>query len=352
MLAAEQKTTRVLIVDDSAIVRKILSKQLDAHPSIEVIATAPDPYIARDKIVNLNPDVLILDVEMPRMDGVTFLKKLMKYHPMPVIIFSSLTPQGSKTAVEALASGAVEVLAKPGPSYSVGDACKQLCQTILAIPKGAFPKPISTPAAPAEPAEPIEPAHLLETTHKIIAIGASTGGVQALTCVLSSLPADSPGTLVVQHMPAQFTSSFAERLNETCAVQVKEAADGDRILPGRVLIAPGGYHMVLQRSGASYYVAIKDSPPVCHQKPSVEVLFNSVAKYAGANAVGAILTGMGNDGAKGLLALREAGAHTIAQDEATSVVFGMPREAIRLSAAEAILPLEKISAALIQFART
>jgi two-component system chemotaxis response regulator CheB len=349
MLAAEQKTTKVLIVDDSAIVRKILSKQLDAHPSIEVIATAPDPYIARDKIVTLNPDVLILDVEMPRMDGVTFLKKLMKYHPMPVIIFSSLTPQGSKTAVEALASGAVEVLAKPGPSYSVGDACKQLCQTILAIPKGSFPKPVSTPAAPAAPAEP---AHLLETTHKIIAIGASTGGVQALTCVLSSMPADSPGTLVVQHMPAQFTRSFAERLNETCAVQVKEAADGDHIIPGRVLIAPGGYHMVLQRSGASYYVAIKDGPAVCHQKPSVEVLFNSVAKYAGANAVGAILTGMGNDGAKGLLALKEAGAHTIAQDEATCVVFGMPREAIRLNAAEAIIPLEKISAALIQFARS
>lgn len=348
MLAAEQKTTKVLIVDDSAIVRKILSKQLDAHPSIEVIATAPDPYIARDKIVTLNPDVLILDVEMPRMDGVTFLKKLMKYHPMPVIIFSSLTPQGSKTAVEALASGAVEVLAKPGPSYSVGDACKQLCQTILAIPKGSFPKPVSAPAAPAAPAES---AHLLETTHKIIAIGASTGGVQALTCVLSSLPADSPGTLVVQHMPAQFTRSFAERLNETCAVQVKEAADGDHIIPGRVLIAPGGYHMVLQRSGASYYVAIKDGPAVCHQKPSVEVLFNSVAKYAGANAVGAILTGMGNDGAKGLLALKEAGAHTIAQDEATCVVFGMPREAIRLNAAEAIVPLEKISAALIQFAR-
>ncbi|HOM61408.1 MAG TPA: chemotaxis response regulator protein-glutamate methylesterase [Anaerohalosphaeraceae bacterium] len=349
MLAAEQKTTKVLIVDDSAIVRKILSKQLDAHPSIEVIATAPDPYIARDKIVTLNPDVLILDVEMPRMDGVTFLKKLMKYHPMPVIIFSSLTPQGSKTAVEALASGAVEVLAKPGPSYSVGDACKQLCQTILAIPKGSFPKPVSAPAAPAAPAES---AHLLETTHKIIAIGASTGGVQALTCVLSSLPADSPGTLVVQHMPAQFTRSFAERLNETCAVQVKEAADGDHIIPGRVLIAPGGYHMVLQRSGASYYVAIKDGPAVCHQKPSVEVLFNSVAKYAGANAVGAILTGMGNDGAKGLLALKEAGAHTIAQDEATCVVFGMPREAIRLNAAEAIVPLEKISAALIQFARS
>lgn len=348
MSSATLETTKVLIVDDSAIVRKILSTQLGTHPSIEVIATAPDPYIARDKIVQLNPDVLILDVEMPRMDGVTFLKKLMKYHPMPVIIFSSLTPQGSKTAIEALASGAVEVLAKPGPSYSVGDACKQLCETILAIPKGRYPKPVSTQA---EPIQPIESASMLETTNKILAIGASTGGVQALTCVLSALPPDCPGTVVVQHMPAQFTHSFAERLNSECKVQVKEAADGDSVIPGRVLIAPGGYHMVLQRSGANYYVSIKDGPAVCHQKPSVEVLFNSVAKYAGPNAVGAILTGMGNDGAKGMLAMRQAGAHTIAQDEATCIVFGMPKEAIKLDAAEVVLPLDKIASALIQYAR-
>jgi len=279
---------------------------------------------------------------------VTFLKKLMKYHPMPVIIFSSLTPQGSKTAIEALASGAVEVLAKPGPSYSVGDACKHLCETILAIPKGRYPKPVSTQA---EPVKPLESASMLETTNKILAIGASTGGVQALTCVLSALPPDCPGTVVVQHMPAQFTHSFAERLNSECKVQVKEAADGDSVIPGRVLIAPGGYHMVLQRSGANYYVSIKDGPAVCHQKPSVEVLFNSVAKYAGPNAVGAILTGMGNDGAKGLLAMRQAGAHTIAQDEATCIVFGMPKEAIKLDAAEFVLPLDKIASALIQYAR-
>lgn len=343
------ETTKVLIVDDSAIVRKILSSQLDAHPSIEVIATAPDPYIARDKILQLNPDVLILDVEMPRMDGITFLKKLMQYHPMPVIIFSSLTPEGSKTAIEALASGAVEVLAKPGPSYSVGDACKQLCRTILSIPKGRYHKPVFTQA---EPIKPAESGSLLETTNKILAIGASTGGVQALTCVLSALPPDCPGTVVVQHMPAQFTRSFAERLNQNCRVQVKEAADGDSVIPGRVLIAPGGYHMILQRSGANYYVSIKDGPAVCHQKPSVEVLFNSVAKYAGANAVGAILTGMGNDGAKGLLAMRQAGAHTIAQDEATCIVFGMPKEAIKLNAAETVLPLEKVASALIQYAQT
>jgi two-component system chemotaxis response regulator CheB len=348
MTTASVQTTKVLIVDDSAIVRKILSRELANHPSIEVIATAPDPYIARDKIVALNPDVLILDVEMPRMDGVTFLKKLMKYHPMPVIIFSSLTPEGSKTAIEALASGAVDVLAKPGPSYSVGDACKQLCDTILAIPKGKFPK---VSIAPEAPKAPLESTNMLETTNKILAIGASTGGVQALTCVLSTLPAACPGTVVVQHMPAQFTKSFAERLNSECTVQIQEARDGDHVIPGRVLIAPGGYHMILQRSGANYYVSIKDGPAVCHQKPSVEVLFNSVAKYAGANAVGAILTGMGNDGAKGMLAMRQAGAHTIAQDEATSIVFGMPKEAIKLEAAEFILPLDKISGALIHYAQ-
>lgn len=351
MSIASVQTTKVLIVDDSAIVRKILSRELANHPSIEVIATAPDPYIARDKIINLNPDVLILDVEMPRMDGVTFLKKLMKYHPMPVIIFSSLTPEGSKTAIEALASGAVDVLAKPGPSYSVGDSCKQLCNTILSIPKGAFSKLPVVSAAPSAPKTPLESTNMIETTNKILAIGASTGGVQALTCVLSALPAACPGTVVVQHMPAQFTKSFAERLNSECTVQIQEARDGDHVIPGRVLIAPGGYHMILQRSGANYYVSIKDGPSVCHQKPSVEVLFNSVAKYAGANAVGAILTGMGNDGAKGMLAMRQAGAHTIAQDEATSIVFGMPKEAIKLEAAEVVLPLEKISAALIHFAQ-
>ncbi len=342
-------TTKVLIVDDSAIVRKILCKELGKNPSIEVVGTAPDPYIARDKIVHLNPDVLILDVEMPRMDGVTFLKKLMKHHPMPIIIFSSLTPEGSKTAIEALASGAVDVLAKPGPSYSVGDACSRLCSTILAVPKGSFYQP---PSAPAAPAQPVQASHMLETTNKILTIGASTGGVQALTCVLSALPADCPGTVVVQHMPAQFTRSFAERLNQECTVQVREARDGDHIIPGRVLIAPGGYHMVLQRSGANYYVSIKDGPAVCHQKPSVEVLFNSAAKYAGTNAVAAILTGMGNDGAKGMLSMRQAGCHTIAQDEATSIVFGMPKEAIKLEAAETVLPLDKIAAALIRFAQS
>ena len=341
---------KVLIVDDSAIVRKILTQELGRQASIEVVGAAPDPYIARDKILRLEPDVLVLDVEMPKMDGITFLKKIMAHRPMPVIIFSSLTPKGSKTAIEALASGAVEVIGKPGPSYSVGDACQALTQTIRSISRNpAAYRPV-VPLQSCGSISVAERGNLVETTHKILAIGASTGGVQALTCVLSSLPANCPGMLVVQHMPALFTKSFAERLNNECAVQVKEAEDGDRVLPGHVLIAPGGYHMLLQRSGAIYHVAVKDGPAVCRQKPSVEVMFNSVAKIAGANAVGAILTGMGDDGAEGLLAMRNAGAHTIAQDEESCIVFGMPKEAIKKGAAEVVIPLQKVAQCLIQFA--
>ncbi len=340
---------RVLIVDDSAIVRKVLSQQLSQHRGIEVVGTAPDPYIARDKIVALNPDVLTLDVEMPRMDGITFLRKLMKHHPMPVIILSSLTPQGGKMAMEAFAAGAVEVVSKPGPAYSVGEACNDLVQKIQAASRARIDRQI----APETPAQSIPTKlHMAETTNKIFAIGASTGGVQALSCVLPSLPSNAPGTLVVQHMPHNFTKSFAERLNKDCAVTVKEAQDGDHVIPGTVLIAPGGLHMLLQRSGANYYVTIKDGPSVCHQKPSVEVLFNSVAKYAGANAVGAILTGMGNDGARGLLNMRENGAFTIAQDEASSIVFGMPKEAIACGAAQKVVPLWQVTKTMIDALRT
>jgi len=338
---------RVLIVDDSAIVRKVLSQQLSQHRGIEVVGTAPDPYIARDKIVALEPDVLTLDVEMPRMDGITFLRKLMKYHPMPVIILSSLTPKGGKTAMEALAAGAVEVVSKPGPAYSVGEACNDLVQKIEAASRARIKQ-----IAAETPAQPVPATlHMAETTNKIFAIGASTGGVQALSCVLPSLPSNAPGTLVVQHMPGNFTKSFAERLNNECAMHVKEAQDGDHVIPGTVLIAPGGLHMLLQRSGASYYVTIKDGPSVCHQKPSVEVLFNSVAKYAGANAVGAILTGMGNDGAGGLLNMRENGAFTIAQDEASSIVFGMPKEAIECGAAQKVVPLRQVAKTMIDAIR-
>ena len=347
MANALQTKIKVLIVDDSAIVRKILSQQLSKHRNIEIVGTAPDPFVARDKILSLKPDVLTLDVEMPRMDGITFLRKLMKFHPMPVIILSSLTPKGGKTAMDALAAGAVEVISKPGPAYSVGEACSDLVEKI----KTASRARINKHTAPQQrQASPPERLHMAETTNKIFAIGASTGGVQALSCVLPALPANAPGTVVVQHMPANFTSSFAQRLNGECIVNVKEAEHGDHVIPGRVLIAPGGLHMLLQRSGANYFVTIKDGPSVCHQKPSVEVLFNSVAKYAGANAVGAILTGMGNDGAGGMLNMRKNGAYTIAQDEASCIVFGMPKEAIDREAAQKIVPLSQIARAMISAA--
>lgn len=347
MTTAVKTKIGVLIVDDSAIVRKILSQQLSQYRGIEILGTAPDPYIARDKIITLNPDVLTLDVEMPRMDGITFLRKLMEHHPMPVIVLSSLTPEGGKTAMEALAAGAVEVMSKPGPAYSVGDACKALVEKIKAASRARINKNITVQSRNA----PVKRLHMVETTNKIFAIGASTGGVQALSLVLSALPANAPGTLVVQHMPAQFTTSFAERLNNECEVNVKEAQDGDHVIPGHVLIAPGGLHMLLQRSGASYYVTVKDGPPVCRQKPSVEVMFHSVAKFAGTNAVGAILTGMGNDGADGLMSIRQTGAHTIAQDEASSIVFGMPKEAIERGAVEKVVPLSHIAQTLIMFAQ-
>jgi two-component system chemotaxis response regulator CheB len=336
---------KVLIVDDSAIVRKILMTQLGRHQDIEVVGTAPDPYVARDKIVALEPSVLVLDVEMPRMDGITFLRKLMKHRPMPVIIFSSLTPQGGQTAMEALSAGAVDVMCKPGASYSVGEACNLLVEKI----RGASRADVGKIVAQQDRA-PARQLFMTETTNKICAIGASTGGVQALSCVLSAFPPNAPGTVIVQHMPAKFTASFAERLNNECTVNIKEAQNGDHVIPGQVLIAPGGFQMTLERSGANYYVAVKDGAPVCRQKPSVEVLFDSVAKYAGSNAVGAILTGMGDDGARGLLNMRQAGAHTIAQDEESCIVFGMPKEAIECGAAEKILPLPQIAAAIIDFA--
>lgn len=338
---------KVLVVDDSAIVRKILSNQLNQHRGIEVVGTAPDPYVARDKIVALEPDVLTLDIEMPRMDGLTFLRKLMQHRPIPVIVLSSLAPKGSKVALEALAAGAVDVVCKPGTSYTVNEACNELVEKIKIASRAKVEK--LTVASEQHSGTP-QRLHMTETTNKIFAIGASTGGVQALMEVLTKFPANAPGTLVVQHMPANFTKSFAERLNDNCAVNVVEAKDGDRVIPGRVLLAPGGFHMLLQRSGANYYVCIKDGPMVCHQKPSVEVMFNSVAKFAGANAIGAILTGMGKDGALGLLNMRKNGAHTIAQDEQSCIVYGMPKEAAEQNAAEKILPLNQITAAMIDLA--
>ena len=333
---------RVLVVDDSALVRKIVREELSKEQDIEVVGTAPDPYIARDKIEKLKPDVLILDVEMPRMDGITFLKKLMHYRPMPVVIFSSLTPQGSELAMEAFRAGAVEVMAKPGGPLTVGEAALQLAEKVRAASKvRTFKKPSSSEANPHAPS-PAETPLTFRTTRKVIAMGASTGGTEALRTVLQAMPLGCPGIAIVQHMPPGFTAAFARRLNEVCKIEVREASDGEPVLPGTALIAPGGYHLVLERSGSRYYVRVKDGPMVCYQRPSVDVLFSSVARAAGPNAIGVIMTGMGTDGARGLLEMRRAGARTIAQDEATSVIFGMPREAIKLGAAEVVVPLEEI----------
>lgn len=340
------KNIKVLIVDDSALVRKILSQKLCQYEGIEVVGTAPDPYVAREKIVVLKPDVLTLDVEMPRMDGLTFLKKLMAHYPLPVIVLSSQTPKGSNNAMEALYSGAIEVICKPGESFSVGDTCDFLAEKIKIAATASLKK--INPSVPKSNQAVGRCENSIETTNKIIAIGASTGGTQALSKVLQTFPADTPGILVVQHMPANFTKSFADRLNTECQMSVKEAEDGDRIVPGLVLIAPGGYHMSLNRSGANYFVNITDGPKVCLQKPSVEVMFNSVARFAGTNAVGAILTGMGKDGAEGLLNMRNAGAQTLAQDEETCVVFGMPKEAIKIGAAEQVVPLDDITDTILK----
>jgi len=337
---------KVLIVDDSAIVRKIFNEELSKEADIEVVGTAPDPYIARDKIVLLKPDVVTLDIEMPRMDGLTFLKKLMQYFPLPVIVVSSLTPNGSKMAIEALEYGAVEVLSKPSGSYAVGDMSVQLKEKIRAATRVNL-KRVQTVNPSRTGAEKITKA-LSETTQKVIAIGASTGGTEALKEVLVRMPANTPGILVVQHMPANFTTAFAERLNHLCQIEVREAKDGDSVLNGQVLIAPGNFHMLLRRSGARYFVHVKDGPFVHHQRPAVDVLFNSVAQYAGSNAIGVILTGMGADGAKGMLSMKGAGARTIAQDEASCVVFGMPKEAIKLGCVDRVVPLERIYQEIIE----
>ncbi len=340
---------KVLIVDDSAVVRKILTQELSRYKDIEIIGTAVDPYVARDKIVKLKPDVITLDLEMPRMDGLSFLAKLMKHYPMPVVVVSSLTPKNSENALRALDLGAVEVLCKPGSAYSTLDISQSLVRAIRAAASARINKhqDISRPLV-----EKVQLNELLDqTTHKVIAIGASTGGTKAIEAVLSIMPANSPGTVVVQHMPENFTTAFASRLNEICQMQVREACDNDRVVPGVALIAPGNHHMVLQRSGSLYLVKIKDGPRVHYQRPSVDVLFQSVAKSAGRNAVGVLLTGMGADGAKGMLSMRESGAYTMAQDEDTSVVFGMPKEAINLGAVDKVVPLHYISQEIVNALR-
>jgi two-component system, chemotaxis family, protein-glutamate methylesterase/glutaminase len=338
----------VLIIDDSAVIRKTLTAELSKFEDINIIGTAVDPYIARDKILKLKPDVITLDLEMPRMDGLSFLAKLMEFYPLPVIILSSLTPRNGELAMKALDLGAIDVLCKSGSAYSLKDVTLSLAQSIRAASKARLDinEKVKKTSAPI-PRENFS-SLLTQTTDKVLAIGASTGGTKALETVLRSLPGTTPGTVIVQHMPENFTATFANRLNEVCQMEVREAKDNDRVSMGCALVAPGNYHMLLKRSGGIYQVKIKNGPRVHYQRPSVDVLFQSVAACAGKNALGVILTGMGMDGAKGLLEMKEKGAATIAQDEASCVVFGMPKEAIKIGAADHVVPLANISRSIIK----
>lgn len=344
---ADVRKIRVLIVDDSAIVRKILTETLASEPDIEVAGTSPDPIVALEKIKRLKPDVLTLDVEMPRMDGLTFLKQLMRTQPMPVILISSLAQSSVDIALEALKHGAVDVLAKPSGPYSVGELRNSVSSRIRAAARAKLRKP----AAPEGPSSALpfrEASHsLLVDPARLIVIGASTGGTEAIATVLAHLPAGVPPILIAQHIPPMFSRTFAQRLDKLCAMEVREAVDGDVPRPGLALVAPGGFHMLLERTAGALRVRVKEGPPVYYQRPSVDVLFTSVAMTAGARAVGVILTGMGRDGAQGMKRMKDQGCYNIAQDEATCVVFGMPREAIRAGAVDQTLPLDRIGAALL-----
>ncbi|MGB9096980.1 protein-glutamate methylesterase/protein-glutamine glutaminase [Erwinia sp.] len=333
------KKIRVLCVDDSALMRQLMTEIINSHADMEMVASAPDPLVARDMIKEFNPDVLTLDVEMPRMDGLDFLEKLMRLRPMPVVMVSSLTGKGSEVTLRALELGAVDFVTKP--SLGIREGMLAYSQMIADKVRAASRAKLHTRGP--QPAPAMLKAGPLLSSEKLIAIGASTGGTEAIRHVLQPLPATSPALLITQHMPPGFTRSFAERLNKLCQITVKEAEDGERILPGHAYIAPGAMHLELVRSGANYQVKLNEGPPVNRHKPSVDVLFKSVAQYAGRNAVGVILTGMGNDGAAGLLAMNKAGAWTIAQNEASCVVFGMPREAIALGGASEVVDLHQIS---------
>lgn len=349
-------TIKVLVVDDSAVVRKTLEQELSRDPEIEVVGTAADPFIARDKIVALKPDVITLDIEMPRMDGLTFLKKLMAHHPLPVIIVSSLTKAGSELALEAIESGAVDVLSKPGSSYSVGDMSIELRDKIHSAARAHRKlhllkrEPLKTPSDPTK--NLYRPTALSKTTNKVVILGASTGGTQAIEALIKEFPANAPATVIVQHMPAGFTKAFSDRLNSICDVEVKEGENGDLVTAGKVIIAPGNKHMLIKRSGAQYYVEVKDGPLVRHHRPSVDVLFQSAAQHVGKNAIGVILTGMGGDGAIGMAEMKNAGAINIAQDEESCVVFGMPKEAIAKGGVDHILPLQSIATRVLALAAT
>jgi len=348
---------RVLIVDDSAVVRQTLAEVLSRDAEIEVMATASDPFVAADHMSKEVPDVITLDIEMPRMDGLTFLKKLMSQHPIPVVICSSLAEEGAQSTFRALEFGAVDIITKPklGTKQFLEDSRTLICQAVKGAAKAKVhllgPSRMVQPKLTADAILSPATHAMAETTEKVVMIGASTGGTEALKTLLESLPADSPGIVIVQHMPELFTRAFANRLDSLCAITVKEAETNDSVIRGRALIAPGNHHLLLKRSGARYYVEVKDGPLVCRHRPSVDVLFRSAARYAGRNAVGVILTGMGDDGARGMLEMKEAGATTIAQDEATCVVFGMPKEAIKLGGVDKVLPLTSIAGSVLAHAR-
>ncbi len=358
------KPIRVLIVDDSAVVRQVVKQALMHDRSIEVIGAVSDPLFALDRMKTQWPDVIVLDIEMPRMDGLTFLKKIMAEHPTPVVICSSLAEKGSEAAMHALAAGAVAIITKPKMALKqfLEDSSNDIVMTVKAAARANMSRLKQVGAASMQQSKPSVDAMLsaatenglgsgaatVKTTERIVAIGTSTGGTQALEAVLTRLPAVCPGIAIVQHMPEHFTAMFAQRLNSLCAIEVREARNGDRVSPGRALIAPGGKHMTLKRSGAQYIVEVADGPLINRHRPSVDVLFRSCAKFAGRNALGIIMTGMGDDGARGLKEMRDAGAYTIAEDESTCVVFGMPKEAIRLGGACSVLPLDKIADAILQ----
>ncbi len=347
---------KVLIVDDSAVVRQALAGLLASDPSIDVLDPARDPYMAAERMREIIPDVIILDVEMPRMDGITFLQKIMSQHPIPVVMCSSLTESGSETALKAFEYGAVDVIQKPklGVKQFLEESKILLCDSVKAAAR-AQPRKASAQifrVAPKLTADVIIPKQtsksMVQTTEKVGVVGASTGGTEALSVFLQALPEDAPGIVIVQHMPENFTRAFANRLDGMCKVSVKEAENDDTVLRGRALIAPGNRHTLLKRSGARYYVEVKEGPLVCRHRPSVDVLFRSAARYAGRNAIGVILTGMGDDGSKGMLEMKEQGAYTIAQDEDSCVVFGMPKEAIKLRAVDRVAPLEQIAGILLR----
>jgi two-component system, chemotaxis family, protein-glutamate methylesterase/glutaminase len=354
--------TTVLIVDDSALVRRLLTELLNSDPEIEVIGTAIDPFQARDKIKQLKPDVLTLDVEMPRMDGVTFLKNLMRLHPMPVVMISTLTEHGAQVTLDALELGAVDFVTKPklDLSNTIAKYTEEITSKVKTAAKvnvhALVPqKPVTLEVAKKLTADAVLPAAAtrkipahLKTTDKIIAIGASTGGTEAIKAVLQQLPPDSPGVVIAQHIPAAFSGPFSERVNSVSAIEVCEAKEGQQILPGHAYIAPGDKHLIVERSGARFYCNLNDGPPVNRHKPSVDVLFRSVAQNVGSNAIGVMLTGMGDDGAHGMLEMKEAGATNLVQDEKTSVVWGMPGSAVKLGATELQLPLEKIAGKVLE----